>query len=258
MLSKIQKNVAICIVLMIFVAGCNNTDNPTSKSNNHSSILFFPDTSQIDESTIIATLTVYKAKEYSNEINNEISYSGCDAAFYNSSHSIWVGNVTLNNNDVSSYSTFDSTNGTTLFAYGDQPYQSFFDGRLYSWSVSGSNEFQAFSISVNAPNYEMSISNLTPNQTISKTSDLVINWNNNNNPSVGVKVMIIQENIGYTLETSDNGTCTINSTNLTQFSDGPAYLVIFSGNYAIYPLGNMNALALIYSSHEIPVNFSSN
>jgi len=258
MFSHIQKNVVmIAIIFMVLVAGCNTPDNPVSKSDPHSSILFFPDTSQIDESTIIATLTIYKAKEYSNEINHEISYSGSDAAFYNSTHSIWAGDVTLNGNAVPFYSTFDSTQGITLYAYGEQPYQSVFDGRLYAWQVAGSGEFPAFNVSINAPNYEMSISNLIPNQTVSKTSDLVINWNNNNNPTAGVKVMITQEDIAYTLETSDNGTCTIASGNLSRFSNGKASLVIFSGNYAIAPLGNMNALALIYSSHEIPINFSN-
>jgi len=258
MFSHIQKNVVmIAIIFMVLIAGCNTPDNPVSKSDPLSSILFFPDTSKIDESTIIATLTIYKAKEYSNEINHEISYSGSDAAFYNSTHSIWAGDVTLNGNAVPSYSTFDSTQGITLYAYGEQPYQSVFDGRLYAWLVAGSGEFSAFNVSINAPNYEMSISNLIPNQTVSKTSDLVINWNNNNSPTAGVKVMITQENIGYTLETSDNGTCTIASGNLSRFSNGTASLVIFSGNYAIAPLGNMNALALIYSSHEIPINFSN-
>ena len=154
-----------------------------------------------------------------------------------------------------SYSTFDSTQNVSIYAYGEQPYKSIFDGRIYNWIIPGSNDFSAFNASLNAPSYVISFSNLTPNQNVSKSSNLVINWKNSPTPSTGIKVILTQSNAGTTMKIPiDNGTCTISADKLAQFANGSATLTILSGNGKVVPLGNMNAIAVIYSSCEITVN----
>lgn len=255
---QIKLTIAFLITILI-LSGCNKYDNAVNQNPiKPETILFFPGNSQIDEESIIATLTIYNSFQYSEDINNMIKFSGIDAAFYNSTNSVWAGDVTLNNEVVESYSAYDSLLSINLFAYGQQPYNSVFDGRQYNWAISGSSEFQSFNISIDAPHYLMSISNITPNQNISKNTNLVINWNNNNSPTDGIKVIITKGSNVYSIEGNDNGICTINSSNLTQFTNGPATIIIFSGNYSIYPVNNnMNALALIYSSYEIPINITN-
>lgn len=258
MKTQIQTTTMIWLLtFIVLLSACSEMENPAKNTNKSNSILFLPSSSQIDEESIIATLTIYKTKEYSNSINNTISYSGIDAAFYNGTHSVWAGDVTLNGPIVPHYSAYDSTLGVSLYAYGVQPYPAILDGRLYSWNVSGSNDFVPFSISLNAPYYEVDITNLSPNQVVSKNSDLVINWDNLNSPTAGVKVMIVQGSTWHSVEADDLGTISINSANLSQFSNGEASLVLYTGNYAVTPIGNMNALALIYSSHELPIIFGN-
>lgn len=252
---------ALLLTIVFFITlmiSCNKIETPTNSESKPESILFFPDSLEIDDSSIIATLTIYKSTVYNNDVNHFINYSGSDAAFYNSTHSVWAGNISLNGINVPSYSTFDSTQNILLYAYGEQPYQSIFDGRQYNWIIPGSNDFSAFNVSLNAPSYVVSFSNLIPNQNVSKSSNLVINWNNSPNASAGIKVMLTQANVGTSLEIPvDNGTCTITSDKLAQFSNGSATLTIFSGNGKVVPLGSMNAIALIYSSYEIPVNINN-
>ena len=72
--SKYYVLLTIAFFLTLLIS-CNKIDSPTNSSNKPVSNLFFPDSLEIDESSIIATLTIYQSTVYNNDVNHFIYYS---------------------------------------------------------------------------------------------------------------------------------------------------------------------------------------
>jgi hypothetical protein len=258
---KMQLLILVAFVVLA-VYSCKNVDDVVGPSNNvkNPTFLFAPTNESLEEDDLFATFTVYKSHTYVNEWSSYSDFSGIDACFYNDNYdaSVHAGNVTFNNWSVPSYFYYDSTSQDSIWAYGVNPYSASFNGGSKSWNVSGSSYYQSLSFNIMAPYYEVIISNLQPNQNISLSQGFTVQWNNNNQPTDGAKVIISQGNdIVYAKEASDNGSISFTPTELSSFSAGTADIFLATGNCVIVPLNQSShyAFALYFTSHEIPINF---
>lgn len=248
-------------ILAIGIVSCKNLDEVVGPSGNvkNPSFLFAPTNEKLEEEDLYATFTVYKSHTYVSEWSSYKDFTGIDACFYNDENdgSVYAGNVSFNNASVPSYFFYDSTSQDSIWAYGVNPYSATFNGGTKSWNVSGSSYFQSLSFNINSPNYEVNISNLQPNQTILLSQGFTVQWNNNNQPTDGAKVIISQGNdIVFAKEGSDNGSISFSPTELSSFSAGRADIFLATGNCVIVPLNSGGfGFALYFTSHEIPISF---
>lgn len=257
----IKNSFLLFAILAICIVSCHNLDEVVGPSSNvkNPSFLFAPTNESLEEDELLATFTIYKSHTYVSEWSSYSDFTGIDACFYNDDYdaSVYAGNVTFNNWTVPSYFYYDSTSQDSIWAYGVNPYSATFNGGLKSWNVSGSSYFQAVSFNINSPYYEVNISNLQPNQTISLSQGFTVQWSNNNQPTDGAKVIISQGNdIVYAKEGSDNGSISFSPTELSSFAAGTADIFLATGNCVIVPLNSGGyGFALYFTSHEIPITF---
>jgi hypothetical protein len=182
-----------------------------------------------------------------------------DANFYDldgSDYALDVGSVTVNSQAMNQIS-YTETNGT-VYSYNSDLSYNF--GSSYSWNVPGTSIYPSFTGTLITPTSKMDISNISNGDSHSKATDLVINWNGTYDPNANIAIQIIpntnQE--GYVNYTSDSGSFTIPSSQLTSLTNGDVELLVTRGLYEYKTLSN-NEIAFIgaITTEHIYINLTN-
>lgn len=129
----------------------------------------------------------------------------------------------------------------------------------YTFSATGSSWFSSFSFSLFAPASEVSLNNISHNQSVSKNDSLIVTWNCTHDTSHCVRISISDIDANQkTYYVDDTGTFTIPKDDMDDLSNGEASFRIMLGTYKLHDLGsNKYVLAMILSTESIKIDITN-
>lgn len=243
----------IVFIVTIFFQSCENNkvEDVNKPTDENSYILNLPN--GVSWSDITSTILLQRNKIIKS--GNTINTFGINADFYSSSdYAVDAGNVIMNGDTLVKTSTAVSNNQVYTYTSFD----SVALNQNYVFNITGSGNYVSFNTNIQTPTSDVEITSLSPNNNISKSSNLILTWNGSYQTDAQIRIVIESNSHVFRTITDDDGTFTIPSTALANLNNGNGKISVYRTKFNLYQLSNSKySLLAALTSQTFDINITN-